>query len=381
MKNSFLSYTGRYKKLSKNKFRFYFEDAEFDMAPLFICPPVYDNPFKTVFSYDKSGMELVKDSLNSIIYPVTKSILEITSFAPKELLSTSNIKYDKGSKRVDNAFFAKIKGKDKMVLIDLEMEKKFNHLLTEKYFDYGNCLRRANNFVETWVFAFCIDDSKKPQKDKGSNSKIVKYYNIGEYDTLGFIQIYEIYLNDLYKNINKKISIFPNEIIQEEGKEWLKFFTITLWSSFYESEENYPIPSIMAFKDRKIKEAIDKINILNINDTIRVKILTDIRLENKIKEENEKNLIIKFNEGKAKGKEEGISIGYGEGQENGIQLGKQMLLLDQLEFFFSRYVADQSIENIEMIGQIPYSILLDKYGKVKKGPEFINELLARKLIL
>ena len=80
-------------------------------------------------------------------------------------------------------------------------------------------MRRAINFAETRVIAFCIDEAKIHIKDKGSKSNIIKQYNIGNFDILNYIKIYEIYLNHLYKNINEKISIFPNEFIKEEGKE------------------------------------------------------------------------------------------------------------------------------------------------------------------
>ena len=57
------------------------------------------------------------------------------------------------------------------------MEKNYKFSLTEKFYDYGNGLRRAADFLETWVIAICIDNSKHPTYDKGCNSHIVKRLN------------------------------------------------------------------------------------------------------------------------------------------------------------------------------------------------------------
>ncbi len=407
MNTTFLNYTGEYEEISEEKFSFTFKNGEdIIMTPSFICPMVYDNPFKTVFSYDKSGMELVKDCLNSILYPISQMILEITSFAPKEFQTSSNVRYGKGAKRVDDAFFVKIKDGDgfKIILIDLEMEKKFNNSLTEKFYDYGNSLRRANNFTETWVIAFCIDDVKVYTKDKGSKSNLIKQYNLGGSDTLPYIKIYEIYLNDLYNNIDKNISVFPNEFIQEEGKEWIKLFTITLWSNYYKTVEKYPLPSEITFRGKKIKEAIDKINMNNIDDTARVRILTNIRFENQVKEENEKNLAHEYQRGKQegdeegyqrgkqendeeayqRGKQEGRAEGYQIGGENGFtngqKFGRQNLILEQLDTFYSKYIQGKSIENIDVIKKIPSQLVNERYSGLEHGQDFIKQLAIRNLL-
>ena len=407
MNTSFLNYTGAYKKISNERFSFNFKNGKnIIMTPSFICPIIYDNPFKSVFSYDKSGMELAKDCLNSILYPLSQTILEITSFVPKEFQTSSNVRYGKGAKRVDDAFFAKIKNgnSSKIILIDLEMEKKFNNSLTEKYYDYGNCLRRANNFAETWVIAFCIDDAKVHTTDKGSKSNLIKHYNLGNTDTLPYIKIYEIYLNDLYKNIDENISVFPNEYIQEEGKEWIKLFTITLWSNHYGSVENYPFPSDITFRGKKIKEAIDKINMSNIDETTRVKILTNVRFENQVKEENEKNLTLQYQKGKKEGDEEGYQRGKQEGDEEGYQrgkqegraegyqiggenafiqgkkLGRQDLILEILDKLYSRYIQGKSIENFDIIGKIPSQLANERYSGLERGQDFIKQLAIMNLL-
>ena len=408
--NYFLNYTGAYKKLEDGQFEFIFKEGKKIMPPTFIFPPVYDNPYKILFSYDESGSELIQDCLNKIIYPESQSIIEVLSFANKEIPGVSDILFGKGAKRVDNAFFVKIKdGEDtKNILIDVEMVKKFNHSLTEKYYDYANALRMANNFPETWVISFCIDDSKRPFSDKGSNTDITKKYNVGEPETLNYVKIYEIYLNNLFKNIEGNISVFKNEIIKSEGKEWIKLLTITLWSENYGSNEAYPIPSELSFVGEKIGKAIDKINIINIDNTIRVKISGDIRQENKIKEENEKKLKNQYNEGYQNGEENGYQMGeaagYIMGEEAGYHMGEEAgyergqaegyqkganetyqnsiltLKLSFLDQFYNNYTKGKSLENIEIIGKIDSQLLNDRFGALPFGTNFIGELYSRNLV-
>jgi hypothetical protein len=71
-------------------------------------------------------MELTKDILNSLLFPDSHSIKKIKSFASKEILSKSNIKNNKGTKKVDNAFVASVEGQDKDIIIYFEIEKIFD---------------------------------------------------------------------------------------------------------------------------------------------------------------------------------------------------------------------------------------------------------------
>ena len=321
----FLDYTGKYDVIDETNFIFSFQiDNKIikeKMAPIFIVPPVYDVTFKSIFFYDENGMELTKDILNSLLFPASHSIKKIKSFASKEILSTSNIKNNKGTRKVDNAFIASIKGKDKDIIIVFEMQKNFRYSNTERFYDYGNGLRRTSGFLETWVIALCFDNSKNPREDKGSNSHMIKKYNISnDPEALNYIHIYEIYLNDLHKNINNKISIFNNEIIEEEGKEWIKLFTIIIWSKYYKSDINYVIPSELFFKGKKISEAIKILS--DIQDIDRLQIETQNHALEVDKEENQKIINDKYNEGFKHGYGLGEEKGYQEGEANGYIEGE-----------------------------------------------------------
>ena len=403
MNTSFLNYTGIYSETNDEKFSFLFKDGTKKiMDPIFIFPIIYEIPFNIVFSYDKSGREFVKDCLNSILFPCSQSILEISSDVPKEFQRTSDSRYGKGTKKVDDAFYAKIKdgNKTRNILIVLEIGKFFNNSSNEKNNDYGDCLRTESNSKETWVISFCFEDAKIHLKDKFYKSNVIKQYNGGNINTYNYITVYEIFMNNLYKNIDENISVFPNEFIQEEGKEWIKFFTIHLWSKNYGAVENYLIPSGITFNGKKIKEAIDKINIRNINEVTRVKIFTDIRYENQVKKENEKNLALQYIEEYQRGFEEEYPKGFKEGYQRGFEeeyqkgfkdsykqeeaigiiIGRQLEILKLLDKFYINYINGKSIENIDILGTIPRQLVNERYSGLKLGQDFIHELSLRNLL-
>ena len=360
----------------------------------------------------------------------TKLIEEITSFTSKELLSKfKNFKHNKGSRIVDDAFIAKLKNRDKQIIIDLEMEKNFSYSLTEKFYDYGNGLRRANEFMETWVIALCMDKSKKPITDKSSQSYIIqKDRKTDIKKTLDYLHIFEIYLNDLYKNLDKDITIFEDEVIKEEGKEWIKLLTITLWTKYYKSDICYILPSNITFNGKYIKKAIEKLS--NINDLHKLKIETEIRIQKENEEDNNRIIEEKYEEGYKqgetdgfiKGQDEGYKFGqaygyqigqdegfkkgqdegfkkgqdegfkkgevegYNKGKEdgfnNGFNNGQEAAQLQLLDFFFQQLLNGKSVENIEIIGNISFNRIKNRYGNydIQTQNNFFGLLYSKNLL-
>lgn len=138
----FLEYSGYYKKISKKLYRFDSnDDIEISCAPLTIVPPIYDIPFKKVFSYTKLGLETARDFLNSLFFPKSQSIIQLKCIE-KEIPSSSHLKHDEGSKIMDYACVAKVKYykkvngkmmlKEKEVLIDFEMESNYRKMNIQK---------------------------------------------------------------------------------------------------------------------------------------------------------------------------------------------------------------------------------------------------------
>ena len=128
----------------------------------------------------------MKDCLNSILFPETCLIYDI-QYIGKEILSNSHIQNKEGTRIVDSAFLAKIiaEKKDddvilKDVVLDIEMEKgKISDAITQQCFDCGTGLRYENDFKETWVIAFCIDDPQYFKNDKNAKCYVKKEFKNG----------------------------------------------------------------------------------------------------------------------------------------------------------------------------------------------------------
>ena len=434
-KLSFLDYTGKYSKINEDKFAFYFKGGiKKVMTPLFIVPPIFDVTFKTVFSYDETGMINTKDFFNTTLFPSSQSVSEIKSFTSKEILSKSNIKHNKGTKIVDNVFIAKFKEKENDIVVDFEMENGYNNCLTEKYFDYDSGLRRANNFAETWVIALCTDKAKNPRNVKTSFSHMIKKYQMDDDShSLDYIRIFEIYLNDLYNNIDGDISIFKNQKIKDEGKEWIKLFTIHIWSKFYLFESNYVIPSGLIFKNKNVDKVVNEI-LSDIQDLNRLKIDVDNMNKKRVEEENNKKFELGHKEGYQKGIKDGEKTGFEKGEAHGYKIGEaegyekgeaygykigetdgykigaaegyekgetdgyekgaaygfnqgiQKQKLEILDLFFNNYIQGRSLENIQMIGKISSSTIISRYSSNNNNVQrfiygFIQELSNRNLLI
>ena len=119
-----------------------------------------------VFYNKRNGLDILRDFLNSLIFPETQAIVEL-KFIQKEILSNSHLKKNKGTRIVDDACIALIKCKRKNnyqqiqeefikeVIIDFEMESNYQEdKYTNKFFDYATGLRNQNDFKETWVIAY-----------------------------------------------------------------------------------------------------------------------------------------------------------------------------------------------------------------------------------
>ena len=319
---NFLDYIGQYYNYKENedKYTFVFKNNRKKRSKYYsIVPPVYDVGFKKIFFYGDEGIKIVKDFLNSLIYPKKASIISL-KYLPKEILSNSHLKYNKGTRIVDNAFLATIEYKDKSgkkyeknVILDIEMQKNnFGEAFNERCFHYGTGLRNGHDYRETWVIALCFDDSKEPEYDKGANSYFIKELNLEKIQQRkNYVNIYEIYLNKLYSDPHP-MSI-DGEEIGPIGREWIKLFCLSLWCKSYKDDNiNYYIPSEISFTGNEIKNAIEILNCIDIFERNRAKLLLTEK-ENTFRE--------KYDAGFAKGKEEGKNEGIDEGKKLGFNQG------------------------------------------------------------
>lgn len=348
---SFLNYLGKY--TGEKLFRFEFKNNIFYDEPLFIVSPMYDNVFKKIFFQDEQGAILLKDFLNSTLFPQSNKIKSL-EFISKTILSKSDLKYNKGSLIVDNACKVKLHGIKDYIILDIEVQISYKQdFQTTKFFDYVAGLRSMNNFMETWVIAFFIDKIKDPYYDKSCYSYIIKNpkeSSPSPYDSKS-IKIHEIYLNSMMKNISsgEKVFTFDNEEMEEKGKEWIKLFSLDLWcNSYYNDLTNYCIPKNVRYKGEYIKKAILIINDFKGIDKLRFKI-------NRHYQEEVLNKAI----------EDGIAI-------------KNM---ENIDYFFNKYTNGNNLENIEILGKVKYDTLINRYNGSVYLDGFINELLKRNLII
>ena len=74
----FLNFTGEYEIIKNNLFKFKFNgNVETTDSPLLVLPPIYDISFTKIFIYNKMGLEIIKDFLNSLFFPKSQSIIEL----------------------------------------------------------------------------------------------------------------------------------------------------------------------------------------------------------------------------------------------------------------------------------------------------------------
>ena len=87
---------------------------------------------------------------------------------------------------------------------------------------FGYVLKLLYNIVGNygWAIILFLDRTKNPIFEKKDKSFITKKYKLYEdyfNDDINSISIFEIYLNDLYSNLDKTISICENEEIQDDN--------------------------------------------------------------------------------------------------------------------------------------------------------------------
>ena len=117
---SFLDYAGDYEEIDDSeKYAFTFKgNISRKFKPYLIVSPVFDVPFKKIFFGNDDGIDILKDFLNSILYPESNSIESLITL-PKEILSVSSIKKNKCSLIVDTDYLATIQGQKIIIIINL----------------------------------------------------------------------------------------------------------------------------------------------------------------------------------------------------------------------------------------------------------------------
>ena len=114
---SFLDYAGDYEEIDDSeKYAFTFKgNISRKFKPYLIVSPVFDVPFKKIFFCNDDGIGILKDFLNSILYPESNSIESLITL-PKENLSVSSVKKNKCSLIVDIINLTKVSLKNVLIM-------------------------------------------------------------------------------------------------------------------------------------------------------------------------------------------------------------------------------------------------------------------------
>ena len=368
----FLDFTGEYEIIKNNLFKFKFkENVETTNSPLLVLPPMYDKTFTKIFIYNNMGLEIIKDFLNSLLFPKSQSIIEL-KYHKSGISSNSDFNEIEDNSITEGLCIAKVKyiEKDKKSIKEEEILICF--LLYSDYLFY----KRSNNFLkcnkdereetkykEKWAIILYVDRTKNTIKEKNDKSFMAKKYKLYEdyfNDDNNFVPIFEIYLNDLYSNLDKTISICENEEIQDTGKEWIKLFSIELWANNFK-KPYYCFPSNMQFRGKYIKNAIETLS--DIDDNLALRINVEKNHQEKIYEDLKKDLEQRYINGMNKGIKDRMNDELNE---------DNLILLDK---YFEIFKNGEKLEHIILLKKISSTLLKQKYGSSQNFQNFY-ELLA-----
>lgn len=283
---SFINYTGKVEpKGKKYLFRINGEPNITSYYFVNIANPTIDNAFKKVFYTEN---EITRSFLNSILFPNSNKIIKV-EFLPSEMPGNYSY-YSTGSIRFDCLCRCKLTGKkrypkkyelddvfglyldEKEIIIDIEMQICSNPDLEATYFKYVNYLSKAYCKNKILLLALIYTPKVENPRAKGN----IIYYQQEIYkNPIEIIKkedciIYQLNLNYCYKKIKEGEDVYilnKNQILDEQGIEWIKFFTIPLWcKSLTEQYFAFPPLDELSFENDNVCNAL---KILVFQDSAR----------------------------------------------------------------------------------------------------------------
>ncbi len=240
--------------------------------------PVYDAPFKKVFSYNK---KILENMLNSLIFNGIYRI-KILSYLTNEYFPESGAKFGKSSKKLD-------------IIIGIEMQIGFTECNYQRFVKYGVYLYSIKKVDEVYIIALTINFNKgKPRNNRSNKTSFLKdslpnHTKIKKLDYLTIIQIDLNYVYHLLKEDKEIVILNKNYEIKKSGKEWIKYLTIPVWCDSYD-ENYYTIPDYSAnnfIYEKNVKDAFNIIHKYDRNEyeeylesLDKDKIIEDLKAEN-----------------------------------------------------------------------------------------------------
>lgn len=264
---SFLQYTGDSEIQEDGSCEFQMENENVlkdEEGYIEVTSPAIDNTFQTIFGQNEN---ITKDLLNSIIYPNEDRIKKVT-FLPTNYSGQIGTKFSLGSIRADVLCKCVLQedenDKDLELIVDLEMQIEFNKQNTKRFINYFKTLIPNYSKVNIIILVFVFRDVPNPYINKGTKIYIeeIRFESNEEKNIFDEFPIYQIDINSCYSLIFKKKQklwiISKDKLLNDKGKEWIKFFNIPNWCGFYK-KDYYAFPNLkeMSFNSNEVSKALD----------------------------------------------------------------------------------------------------------------------------
>lgn len=272
---SLLDYIGKYEYVHmKNIYQFSMKDNKILETQDYteISDPTVDYTFKKIFLEGN----IVKSLLNSLLFPDEKRINSI-NILPSEVpgegpFSTGSIRIDILYECTLNKIIKKNKKyktehytNDDCLIIDLVMERGFKNTNDERFLKYARNV--GGNYPNKKIMVLALVITPKilfSKKNKGryfqKEDYNEQYKKVTVYDD---VIIYQIDLNYLLKLIkdDTEISILEDYYLKNNGKEWIKFLTVSSWCFASFKDEYYALPPLGKdfCEEKQIINAIKKL--------------------------------------------------------------------------------------------------------------------------
>ena len=203
----FLDFTGEYEIIKNNLFKFKFkENVETTDSPLLVLPPMYDKTFTKIFIYNNMGLEIIKDFLNSLLFPKSQSIIEL-KYHKSGISSNSDFNGIEDNSITEGLCIAKVKyiekdkksiKKEEILICFLLFSDYLFYKPPNNFLKYNKDEREETKYKEKWAIILYVDRTKNTIKEKNEKSFMAKKYKLYEdyfNDDNNFVPIFEIYLN------------------------------------------------------------------------------------------------------------------------------------------------------------------------------------------
>ena len=248
---SFLKYKGDVDKINDRCYVFKMNDNINVTKEKYneVANPILDNSFQKIFGYNN---KITKSLLNSLIFPISKKI-RCVQFLPTNIPGKIGARHSSRSIRCDvlcRCILSQDSNeREEEIIINIEMQIGFSKENIQRFIKYLKKLYSVYVETEIIVLVLVFRDIPNPRENKGSKTQIEEIkINSGEnVNIFNEFPIFQIDISYSYKSIfqrNENVWLIDkNSIIQNEGKEWIKFLNIANWCTYY-SKDYFVFPPL-----------------------------------------------------------------------------------------------------------------------------------------